>query len=91
MRLDCQALLKSPPLTLLAGSARVRIAPITLLAGSARDADPARNVRGTISVIFGNQVFLRVHYCKRDEVRFTTLLCKPIDRKMALYRECCFY
>jgi len=27
-----------------------------------------------ISVIFGIQVSLRVHYCKRDEVYFTTLL-----------------
>ena len=75
MRLDYQALLNRP---------------LTLLAGSARDADPARKVRGAVSVTLGNQV-LRVHYCKRDEVRFTTLLCKPIDRKMALYRECCFY
>jgi len=29
---------------------------------------------GAISVIFGNQVSLRVQYCKRDEVYFTTLL-----------------
>jgi len=29
---------------------------------------------GTISVIFGSQISLRVHYCKRDEVYFTTLL-----------------
>jgi len=37
-------------------------------------ADPASAVRGVISVIFGCQVSLRVHYCKRDEVCFTTLL-----------------
>jgi len=37
-------------------------------------ADPASAVRGVISVIFGCQVSLRIHYCKRDEVYFTTLL-----------------
>jgi len=31
-------------------------------------------VRGAISVKFGNQVSVGVHYCKRDEVYFTTLL-----------------
>jgi len=43
-----------------------------------------------INVIFGSQVVLRVHYCTRDEVHFTTLLWKPIDGKRILYRECCF-
>jgi len=35
---------------------------------------PANKVRRAISVTFGSQVSLRVHYCKRDEVYFTTLL-----------------
>ena len=43
---------------------------------------------GAISVKSGSQV--RVHYCKRDEVYFTTLLWQKIDGKMALYREYCF-
>ena len=30
-------------------------------------ADPASNVVEAISVIFGSQVSLWVHYCKRDE------------------------
>jgi len=38
------------------------------------DADPASKVRGEISVIFGSQVSWQVHYCKRGEVYFTTLL-----------------
>jgi len=39
-------------------------------------ADPASAVKegGGISVIFGSQISLRVHYCKRDEAYFTTLL-----------------
>jgi len=36
--------------------------------------DPTSKVGGAISVIFGSQVSLRVHYCKIDEVYFTTLL-----------------
>jgi len=37
--------------------------------------DPASKFRGgAISVIFCSQVSLRVHYCKRDVVCFTTLL-----------------
>jgi len=36
---------------------------------------------GAISVIFGNQVLLRVHYRKRDEVFFTTLLWQKMDGK----------
>jgi len=35
---------------------------------------PVRLGGGTISVILGSQVLLRVRYCKRDEVYFTTLL-----------------
>ena len=35
---------------------------------------PVRLGGGAISVIFGRQVRSRVHYCKRDEVYFTTLL-----------------
>jgi len=37
-------------------------------------ADPASKFRGAISVLFGSQVSLRVHVCKRDEVYLTTLL-----------------
>jgi len=37
-------------------------------------ADPTSKFRRAISVIFGIQVSLRVHYCKRDEVYFTTLM-----------------
>ena len=37
-------------------------------------ADPASTLRGTISVIFGSQASLRLHYGKRHEVYFTTLL-----------------
>ena len=33
-------------------------------------------VQGAISVIFGIQVSLRVHYCKRDEVYFRTAVTK---------------
>jgi len=37
--------------------------------------DPASKVkRGAILVIFGSHVSLWVHYCKRDEVYFTTLM-----------------
>jgi len=37
--------------------------------------DPASNLRGgTISAIFGSQASSFVHYCKRDEVYFTTVL-----------------
>ena len=43
-----------------------------------------------ISMIFGSQVSLQVHYCKRDEAYFITLLWQKMDGKVALYRECCF-
>jgi len=33
--------------------------------------DPASKCRGVISVIFGGQVSLRVHYCTRYEVGYT--------------------
>jgi len=36
--------------------------------------DPNSKFRVVISVIFGIQVSLRVHFCKRGEVYFTTLL-----------------
>jgi len=39
-----------------------------------------------ISVTFGSQVTLRVHYFKRDEVCCD----KTMEGKKALYRECCF-
>jgi len=38
-------------------------------------ADPTSKISGeAILVIFGSYVSLRVHYCKRDEAYFTTLL-----------------
>jgi len=45
---------------------------------------------GAISVIFGNQVSLLVHYSKRDEVSSQHFCDKTMDEKMALYCECCF-
>ena len=47
-----------------------------LLSCILRDQEQIRPVRlgGAISVIFGRQVWSRVHYCKRDEVYFTILL-----------------
>jgi len=41
-------------------------------------------------VIFGTQVSSWVHYYKRDEVYFTTLLRQYNGWQMSLYRECCF-
>jgi len=38
------------------------------------EADPASKLGGTISAIFGSQVSLQVHYCKRHKVYFATLL-----------------
>jgi len=35
---------------------------------------PEKQEGGAISVIFGSQISLRVHYCKRDEVYVTILL-----------------
>jgi len=44
-----------------------------------------------ISVIFGSQVSLRIHYCKTDEVYFTVHCCdKALDSKIALSRKHCF-
>jgi len=37
-------------------------------------ADPTSTFSGAISVVFGIQVSLRVHYCKRVQEYFTTLL-----------------
>jgi len=49
--------------------------PSNDVCGSETGAESASKVRGgAISVIYGCQVSLRVHYCKRDEVYFTTLL-----------------
>jgi len=39
---------------------------------------------GEISVIFGSQILLRVHYCKTDEVCFTTLLWQNNGRQNGL-------
>jgi len=47
-------------------------------------ADPASKGRGAVSVIFGSQVSLRVHYCERDEVHFTTLLWQNNERQNGL-------
>jgi len=43
-----------------------------------------------ISVIFGIQVSLRVHYCKRDEVYFTTLLWQNNGRQNGLISRTLF-
>jgi len=45
---------------------------------------------GAISVIFGSQVSLRVHYCKRDEVYFTTLLWQHNGRQNGLISRMLF-
>ena len=37
-----------------------------------------------ILVIFGSQVLPRVHYCKRDGVYLTTLLCQNNERQNGL-------
>jgi len=48
-------------------------------------ADPASKVGGgAISAIFGSLVSLRVHYCKRDEVYFTTVLWQDYGRQNGL-------
>jgi len=47
-------------------------------------------VRSSILVVFGSHVSLRVHYCKRVGVYFTTLLWQNSVGKMA-FRECCFW
>jgi len=39
---------------------------------------------GVISVLFGSQVSLRVHYCKGDEVYFTTPLWQNNGRQNGL-------
>jgi len=41
-------------------------------------------LQGAISLIFGSQVSLRFHYCKRDEVYFTTLLWQNNGRQNGL-------
>jgi len=53
-------------------------------------ADPASKFRGAISIIFGSHVSLRVHYCKRDEVYFTTLLWKNNGRQNSLISRMLF-
>ena len=41
-----------------------------------------------ISVMFGRQVSQRrCYYCRRDEVRFATLLYETIDERIALHRN----
>ena len=57
---------------------------------SASGSDPISKVSGAISIILGSRVLLRVHYRKRDEVYFRTLLWQTMDGNMALYRECFF-
>jgi len=51
---------------------KLRTAPPDKL--NVKKANPASKFRGAISVLFGSQVSLRVHYCKRDEVYSTPLL-----------------
>jgi len=45
---------------------------------------------GAISAIFGSQVSFRVHYCKRDEVYFTTLLWQSNGRQNGLISRMLF-
>jgi len=58
-------------------------------------ADPASQCRGATTAIFGSEVSIGVHYCKRDEVGSRSYASqhycdKTMDGKMALYRKCCF-
>ena len=53
-------------------------------------ADPPSRDRGSISVIFGGQVLLWVHYWKRDEVSSQRCCDKTMDGQIVLYRESCF-
>ena len=55
--------------------------------------DPASEVRGTISVIFGRQVWLRVDYCKGDEVGYTSQYCcdKTTDCNMSHIANAVFW
>ena len=53
-------------------------------------AEAARKFRGAISIIFGSQVSLRVHYYKRDEVYFTTLLWQNNGRQNGLISRMLF-
>ena len=48
------------------------------------------SLRGAISIIFGSQVSWRVHYCKRDEVYFTTLLWQNNRRQNGLILQMLF-
>ena len=55
-------------------------------------ADPASKFRGgAILVIFGSQVSLRVHYCRRHEVYFTTLLWQNNGRQNGLISRMLFF
>jgi len=46
---------------------------------------------GAISIIFGSKVSLRVHYCKRDEDNFSTLLWQNSGRQNGLISRMLFY
>jgi len=51
--------------------------------------NPSSKFGAAISIIFGSQFSLQVHYCKRGEIYFTTLLWLSNGRKIALYHKCC--
>jgi len=53
-------------------------------------ADPARKFRGEFSVVFGCQVSLRVHFCKKHEVYFTALLWQNNGRQNGLISRVLF-
>jgi len=53
-------------------------------------ADPGSKIRGAISVVFGIQASLRVHYCKINEVYFTTLLWQSNGQQNGLTSQMLF-
>jgi len=55
-----------------------------------RGANPASMLGGTISVIFGSQVSLQVHYCRRDEAYFATQLWQNNGRQNGLLSRMLF-
>jgi len=75
----------------------VRLHPICVLSHLMRackhfntGADPASKFRGRFQWIFASQVSLWVHYCKRDEVHFTTLLWQNNGRQNDLISQMLF-
>jgi len=56
------------------GAPNLLLAPGAIQPRYAPGIDIQGRLMRAISIIFGSQVTLRVHYCKRDELHFTTLL-----------------